>query len=261
MKASTNFLIAAFAAFTLPVSAPAATFTLNPTIDAFVSANNPANNYGAAGALAVSSSSLSKGEFDSVMMFNFSAATAYFNSQYPSGWAVASITLQLTSTAPNNTLFNGYQAGPGPTNINYAGSFSVTWMQNKSWTEGTGTPNAPTTTGITYSTLQSTYLTPGSDQSLGTFSIGSGTSGNNSWTLGLASSFLTDATAGNTASLLLTPASGDTTLGVLVNSRSGANPPVLTVTASPVPEPCTPVLLGGIACLWIARRRRDEFAA
>jgi hypothetical protein len=243
-------------------TAAAQAFTLNPTIDALVSAANPANNYGGAGALAVSSLSLSKGEFDSVLMFNFAAAKASFDTTFGAGqWAVSSITLQLTSTAPNNSLFNGYQAGPGPTNINYSGSFSATWMQNNSWTEGTGTPNIPTTTGITYSTLQSTYLTPGSDQSLGTFSIGSATSGNTTWTLSLASSLLTDATAGNQTSLLLTPASGDTTLGMLVNSRTGGSPPVLTVTAGPVPEPGTSALLAGMVFVWITRRRHHARAA
>jgi hypothetical protein len=240
----------------LGAPAQAALFTMNPTEDAFVSSANPSSNYGGAGALAVAAAGLPKGEFDSVMKFDLAPAKASFDSLMGAGlWTVTSIALQLTATGPNNAMFNGNGAGPGGTNINFAGSFSMSWMQNHAWVEGTGTPAIPTTTGITFATLSS--FQSGADQSLGTFAFGGATTGNNVWTLGLASSLVADVTAGNVAGMLMLPA--DSAVAYLTDSRSFGTAtlrPQLTVTASPVPEPGSAALLAGGAFAWLATRRR-----
>src|SRR5262245_34505218 len=118
-----------------PVAA-GATFSTIPALDAFVAAgptgNLSNNNYGGAGAIAVSSG-LPQGEFQSVLQFNLSGAAGSFNSTFgPGQWSVESVTLQLTAAAPNNPFFDSPVAG----------QLGVSWMQNDSWQEGTGTPNS-----------------------------------------------------------------------------------------------------------------------
>src|SRR5712671_3821304 len=141
------FLICVFSLFLSSLPGFAATFSLIPSADAFVttgpSANLSGNNYGGAGALSVAASGLSQGEFQSLLQFNLSGAKSSFDTQFGIGqWSIQSIALQLTATAPNNAIFNASAAG----------QFTVSWMQNDGWTEGSGTPMTPTTTGITFST-------------------------------------------------------------------------------------------------------------
>ena len=242
----------------LPASAPAAIFTLNPTLDAFVSSANPTSNYGGAGALVVSASGLPKGEFDSLLQFNLAAAKASFDTTFGAGlWAINSMSLQLTLVVPNNVLFNGNGAGSGGTNVNFAGNVTATWLQNDSWTEGTGTPAAPGVTGIASATLAS--FRSGADEPLGSFAFPAATSGNTSLALGLTASFVADASAGNPVSLLLLP--GDSGVATVTSSKSGASAPVLTVSAIAVPEPCAGMLgLAGVLG-WSARRRRHARTA
>src|SRR6516225_5976281 len=107
------------AAFSLVASA--ATFTLSPTQDTFVSSANSTSNYGAAGALLVNAAGLSKGEFDSLLQFNFAAAKSSFDLTFGVGqWSIQSVTLQLTSANPGNPIFNSPAT---------AGAFTLTWMQ------------------------------------------------------------------------------------------------------------------------------------
>jgi hypothetical protein len=215
---------------------------LNPVADAFVSATNPSNNYGGAGALSVAASGLSTGEFQSLMRFDTSAAKSSFDAAYGSGnWTVQSITLKLSATSPNNAIFNNSAAG----------QFSASWMQNDSWVEGTGTPAAPTTSGITFATLPG-FLS-GSDAGLGTFSFNGATSGSVTYTLGAPAGLLGDITGGSQASLRLFAA--DNSVSYLFNSRTfgqTALRPELDITA--VPEP------GGFALLMagsvLSSRRR-----
>lgn len=207
----------------------AATFTLNPTADAFVTTgptgNLTLNNYGGAGALSIAAPGLSGGEFQSVLQFNLSAARASFDAQFGAGqWSIQSITLSLTATAPNNPIFNASAAG----------LFGISWMQNDSWIEGTGTPAAPTSTGITFASLAG-FLSAG-DESLGTFSFVGGTSGSAAYSLGLTSGFSADALAGNVVSFRLFAA--DSTVSYLSDSRSfgtASARPLLSIVA--VPEP------------------------
>ena len=248
---SPRFLfIAVCALAVLGQSASAIQVLLNPTKDAFVSSANATNNYGKAGALLVNANApatLTKGEFDSLLQFNLVSAKTAFDLQFGVGnWVIQSIKLQLTSAPPNNSLFNIPAA---------AGQFTFTWMQNDSWTEGTGTPPAPTTTGITYATLPG-FLS-GSDEVLGTYSFGGGTSGNTTYNLGLTTNFRADANAGNAVSLLALPA--DSVIVYTANSQDNTTPtnrPVLTITAE-VPEPGIPsLLLSGVGG-WLLHRRRS----
>jgi len=209
----------------------AASISLNPSADAFVttgpSANLVSSNYGGAGALGVSASGLANGEFQSYLKFDLSSVKSTFDADYGAGlWSIQSITLQLTTTTPNNGIFNA----------NAAGNFSLSWTANGSWTEGSGTPAVPGTSGITFSTASS-FRGPG-DEALGTFSFGGGNTGANTYTLTLVSGLVNDARSGNVTSMDMLAA--DNAVSYLVDSRSfntGSARPVLTITA--IPEPGT----------------------
>jgi len=224
---------------------------LNPAADAFVTtgpANNLAtNNYGGAGALAISAAGSSKGEFQSVMRFDTSGAKSSFDTLYGAGlWSVQSVILQLSAAAPNNAIFNA----------NNAGSFGLTWMQNDGWTEGTGTPNTPGTSGITYSTLQSTFINPGVDEALGTFSYDGSSSGTFTYTLSASSGLVSDLLAGGLVSLRLSAA--DNAVSYFFDSLSfgtPANRPLLSITAVPEPETAALLVLGGLLCAMRGRTR------
>ncbi len=224
----------------------AATVSLNPTSDAFVSSANAANNYGGAGAVAVSAAGLAKGEIQSLLQFDLSSAKSRFDTTFGAGqWTVQSIALQLTAGSPNNAIFN----------TSAAGSFLVSWMQNDTWQEGSGTPNAPGGTGVTWNSLPS-FLS-GSDQSLGTFGFSGATSGSSNYSMSLASGLVGDVNTGQLTSLRL--AANDATMSGLFNSRSfttASARPILSVTAVAVPEPAAWLLaaLGAFGITMIRRR-------
>ena len=235
MKKLAFFLFLALA-FAMPSMGQ--TLALNPIADSFVSSANPNNNYGAAGSLEVSATGSAKGIFDSLMQFNLSGAT---------GWYIQSISLQLVAANPVNGLFNSSTAG----------QFSVVWMQNSGWTEGSGTPMASSTNGgITYNTLPG-YL-GSSDETVGTFSFSGATSGTNTYSLQLTPGFLNAVTTGSDVSLEIVPA--DDSVSYLFNSNNFTNAsarPLLTVTA--VPEPAAlaaSVLLPALALAASSRRGR-----
>jgi hypothetical protein len=148
---------------------------------------------------------------------------------------------------------------PGGTSPNFpavrGGGFGISWLANDTWTEGTGTPGAPKTDGVTYADLAS--LTGINDLSLGSFAFAP--PGNNvqlTWTLPVsASGFSTDLAAGGDVSLLFAP--GDTAVAYLFNSRTygtTANWPLLSVSA--VPEPSAAALLLAAAGLSVPVFRR-----
>ncbi len=248
------FSLLAIAVATALVPVYGATVGLNPAADAFVttgpSNNLTTNNYGAGGSIGLAAPELPKGEFQSVVRFDTSTAKSSFDTLYGAGaWSVQSVTLQLAATTVNNTNFNA----------NAAGSFAVSWMQNDGWTEGTGTPNAPGTTGITFATLQSTFMNPGSDEALGTFSYNGSSSGSSVYTLNNPSGFLSDILAGDMVSLRLSGA--DSSVSYLFNSRefgTVANRPLLSITV--IPEPGTTALLGlgGLMGIFFARKARRK---
>ncbi len=234
--------------------ASAQTVSINPSEDAFVAASSANSNYGSAGALGISGSAASKGIFNSVIKFNLSSVKTSFDTLYGAGlWSVQTVTLKLTATPPNNTLFNDQSAG----------QLSIVWMQDDSWAGGTGTPSSPGASGITYSTLPS-FLGAG-DQSLGTFAFDPDTTANGSsitYTLGQSSGLLGDIQSGSSASLeLLAASSGVSFLFNSVNNGNMANRPSLTVTAVPVPEVSEWFLMGvGCAMLVAFRCRRLRHA-
>jgi hypothetical protein len=224
----------------LAVSVHAATFNLNPSMDAFVttgpSGNLSGNNYGGAGALSVAAPGLVQGEFQSVLQFDLAAARSAFDTQFGVGqWNIQSITLSLTAAAPLNPIFNASTAG----------QFGITWMQNDSWTEGTGNPSAPAATGITFASLPS--YTSGGDESLGTFSFAGGTSGTAAYTLSLTPGLLADTTAGQFVSLHLSAA--DNIISYLFDSRdfgTASARPLLSIVAVPEPQVLALFVMGAV---------------
>ncbi len=246
-------LLIAFAGYAASASPiHAATVTLNPAADTFVSSANAGNSYGAAGSFEVSAAGLPKGEFESLLQFDLSSAKTSFDSTFGVGdWTVQSASLQLTAASPVNSLFNASAAG----------TLDFSRMQNDTWVEGSGTPMAPGNDGITWNTL-SNYLSAG-DQSLGAFSFTGATSGNVNFSLSLPTGFLSDIESGNMKSSIRLFA-GDTTVSGLFNSENFttvASRPVLSITAAPLttPEPASWVLgLIGIAALALNRRRLND---
>lgn len=223
----------------------AASTSINPVADSFVDSNFPDNNYGAAGLLSVAAPGKSQGEFQSVLQFDLSTAKTSFDAQFGAGlWSIQSVTLQLTAAPLNNAIFNAISAG----------QFKISWMENDSWTEGTGTPGVPTTTGITWNTLPN-FLGP-NDENLGTFSFNGATSGSTTYTLTLTSGFTADLLAGNVISFRILAADSD--VSYLFNSRNfntAANRPLLNITAVPEPSSCT-LALAGLFLLIRGRLRR-----
>ena len=162
-----------------------------------------------------------------------------------------SASLQLTASAnANPTFFNNPAAG----------EFDISWMQNDTWVEGTGTPMAPGTNGITWNTLPN-YLSAG-DQPLGAFSYDGTAPENVSLTLSVPTGFLSDLGSGDTkSSMRIYPT--DSAISGLFNSENfmlAADRPVLSLTAvAAVPEPANWVLgLFGGAALALLRRRLND---
>jgi hypothetical protein len=240
-KSCVGALLTVFITLLSALPLHAATVSLNPVADAFVttgpSGTLSANNYGAAGALSVAAPGLAKGEFQSVLRFDLSSARAAFDAQYgPGQWTLQSLSLTLAATAPNNAIFNSSSAG----------QFGVSWMQNDSWVEGSGTPTSPATTGITYSSLAS--FSGAGDELLGTFGFDGSTSSSASYSLSLTPGLSADAAAGNLVSFRLFAA--DTGVSYLFDSRNFGTAslrPVLSIVA--VPEPGVLSLVGAGAVL------------
>jgi hypothetical protein len=235
-----------FALASAALAAHGATFALNPIADAFVttgpSGNLSGNNYGGAGSISVSAPGLPQGELQSVLRFDLSAAAASFDAVFGAGqWSVSSVTLQLTATAANNAIFNTPAAG----------QLAISWLQNDSWTEGTGNPGAPGASGITFASLQNTFI-GGGDQGLGGFAFSGATSGASNFALGLTSGLIGDVLGGSTLSLRLLAA--DSTVSGVFNSRSfgtAASRPQLAITAVPEPDSWALIGLGlGSIALW-----------
>jgi len=127
--------------------------------DAFLatgSSNNPdgtdltGENFGGDGTLVVASAASEKGEFQSVLKFNLANLVSLFNTNYGAGsWIITGLSLTLTSNhatdavQPNNGIFPKISGG----------QFVIEWLADDDWMEGTGTPNVPTTDGVTYDSL------------------------------------------------------------------------------------------------------------
>ncbi len=214
------------------------TYTTTTSADAFLATGSPDNptgsdltglNFGAAGTLAISPPSADKGEFQSVLEFNLADAVTLFNTTYgTNGWAVTAITLQLAS----NFATNGLQPNNPIFNVISGGNFVIEWLSTNGWPEGTGTPNLPTTDGVTYDSLPdflstdhqilctNTYTPPGDNIYV-------------TYPLPLNTNLVNEAANGGEVSLLFYAA--DNQIGYLFNSHEfgRGNVPLINVTASP----------------------------
>jgi len=230
----------------LASSAFAGPYTTNAIADVFVATgptgNLGNNNYGGGGALAVAASGLPNGEFQSVIKFDLTGARDAFDAQYGVGqWSVESVSLQLSSSPHNNAIYNNVAAGV----------FGVSLMGNNSWTEGTGTAGIPTGDGVTFNTLQSTFISGAADQGLGTFAFDGSTSGAHGYSLTLSPGLSADVLAGDDASLRLFAA--DNSVSYLFSSRSSASSaPELIVTAVPEPS-CLALVALALGSVWLKR--------
>ena len=179
----TAFLVSAWSFYLIGTqSFYAATFSLNPFADAFVTTGPggslSSSNYGGAGTLSLAAPGLPKGEFQSVLQFNLAGAKTSFDTLFGVGqWNIQSITLQLTAAPANNAIYNTPAAG----------QVDVSWMQNDSWLEGNGNPNSPAATGITYNSLLA--LLTGADENLGLFPFSGATNGASLYNLGVTPGF------------------------------------------------------------------------
>jgi hypothetical protein len=227
----------------------AQTFSTNAISDAFVATGPTGNlsgdNFGAAGSLTVEAGDLPQGEFQTVIEFNSAGAATLFNSEYGVGnWTVSSVALELTASAHGNAIFNATAAG----------QFGVSLMRNNSWIEGTGTGGAPTTDGISYNSLENTYINTSTDQGLGVFQFVGGSSGTGLYNLGLTSGLTGDVAAGSDLSLRLFPA--DNNVSYLFNSRmASSGQPELVITAVPEPDLFALSVAAGVG-YFICRRKR-----
>jgi len=224
-------IVSLIASSAVAASAGAATFTNSPDADSFVRAAAPTANYGGAGALSVSGATATnlngaaQGVSDTFMRFNTSAMAASFNSTFGAGnWAVSGATLAVTETgAPANAVFN-----------RGAGHFEIKWIVNDNWTEGSGMPMSPGSTGIVYNN-EATLLNPAVDCGLGVFT-NAGVDGVLSFPLALTRSFVGDLDLGGEVGLYLTATDPQT--GFTFNSRSfttASARPTLQISALPVP--------------------------
>ena len=234
------------------ISAFGASSSSSATMDAFVTTGLAGilvnNNYGGGGSLTFATPGVDAGEAQSVLQFNLGGAVSAFNAQFGAGqWSIDSVRLQFTAAPANNAIFNSPAAG----------GFGISWMQNDSWQEGTGTPASPGTTGITFSSLQSTFI-GANDENLGTFSFDGATSGAHAYTLGLTPGFLNDVQSGNNVSLRLF--ANDSSVAAVFNSRNFSivgSRPLLTVVAVPEPGTIALATLGVIlASIWKLHARR-----
>jgi hypothetical protein len=147
----------------------ATNMTVADTFLATGSPNNPLGadltglNFGAGGALLVAPASSNDGEYQSLLKFNLAIAVALFNTNYGVGhWLITGVSLALTS----NYGMSGVQPNSAAFPVITGGNFAIEWLSNDNWGEGTGTPNIPTTDGVTYNSLPD--LLSGTNEILGT---------------------------------------------------------------------------------------------
>jgi hypothetical protein len=232
----------------------AAAYSAEPDADAFVRATRPADNYGGAGALAVSGSSAvnaagqANGASEALLRFPLAQAASSFDAVYGVGqWVITGASLELNEVGnPRNPIFN---LG--------AGQFAVTWLANDQWTEGTGSPSAPGTSGIRFPDVAG-LLGGAASVRLGTFP---GTVRDGPLRLALPvdhGAFRTDLSSRGEVTFYLQAI--DPTLGLVFNSRNygvGADRPLLELTAGAVPEPATWQLLAAAALVGFVCRFRS----
>jgi hypothetical protein len=242
MSLRTVFLLQIACAVLFTVRVPAQLVYSNTTSQsAFLATGSPDNpvgtdltnlNFGGAGTLAISPASADKGQFQSLLMFDFAGAVSLFDSVYGSNhWTVTGISLQLASNygtggvQPNNRIFN----------VINGGKFAIEWLSDNNWVQGTGTPNLPTTDGITFGSLPgllsepwevlctNTYTPPGNFVPV-------------TYELPLDANLVAEIERGTNATLLFCAA--DNQIGYLFNSVKFGNgdEPMIYVTSAPLLE-------------------------
>ncbi len=219
---------------------PAAVFSEYPGSDAFVRAALPDANYGGGGSLAVAgpaatnSGGVVRGACDAFIQFSTATSLASFDAEFGSGqWLITQAILRITEVAePGNAIFN---TAPG--------AFEIRWISADGWQEGTGKPNVPGNTGLTWNQAAS-FLTPGTDQTLGQFNS-TGTDAVLDAPLSLPAAFISDLRSGGMVSLFLTTASPATGLNFRSRDFFAAADyrPSLVLTAQAIPEPSMSMLL------------------
>lgn len=252
MSRRSNVILLCLCMFGCLAPARAQVIYSNTTVQsAFLATGSPDNtvgtdltnlNFGAAGTLAISPASADKGQFQSLLMFNFAGAVSFFDSAYGSNdWSVTGISLQLTS----NYGTEGVQPNNGIFNIINGGNFVIEWLADNDWLQGSGTPNLPTTDGVTFGSLPTlvselceilctnTYSPPGNNVPV-------------TYTLPLNTNLLSDIENGTNATLLFYAA--DNQIGYLFNSLKygHGNQPMIFVTAIPILEILSGSLTNGL---------------
>lgn len=214
------------------------TYTVTTTDDAFLAAGSPTNpngadlraeNFGAAGVLAIAPPAATNGEFQTVLKFDLSGASDLFDSNYGTNWAITAITLDFTGNVatngeqPQNAIFN-------PVNT---GSFIIEWMADDDWVEGTGRPMAPATSGVTYDSLAGLLAEPHEALCTNTY-LPPGENVHVLWPLPLAAGLVANVAAGGPVAFRLYAA--DDQVSYLFNSHNfgNGNQPLIHVTAVPV---------------------------
>jgi alpha-tubulin suppressor-like RCC1 family protein len=232
----------------LTIAAPAQeTFSATTIADAFLCTGSAAYengadltglNFGAAGTLAIAPASSLKGEFRSVIRFNLAGMTNQFNADLgTNNWAVTNITLQLTSNwgqdgaQPNNPIFN----------VISGGQFVIEWMSDDTWIEGTGTPNLPTTDGITYGELPMYLVSPHIPLCTNTY-VPPGPNVAVDWLLPMQPDLVTNVAAGGDVDFYFYAA--DDQVNYLFNSYKygRGNVPLILVMAAALPYTNLPVI-------------------
>jgi len=235
-----------FAALTFPGLLTAQSSTNSQVVgaDTFVSSGEPGVNFGIRGAAEIAAPTASQPRTEIVMLrFDTSGLKAGFDAEYGVGnWTVTLVWLTLFSSVA--------QAGQQPNNASFnkiaAGGFEFDLLSNNNWSE----------TGITWNTL-STIL-PGANNntltSLGTFVWDANGEASSTWTLDTDPTLSGKIYNGDEVTIMGQPTPGST-VGYLFNTLT-VDPGYLNVSVMAVPEPSTPVLIAGFACVAACLRRR-----
>lgn len=233
------------------MAAAQVTYSGQDEADAFVATGSPSNpdgadltglNFGDAGILVVAPAVSGNGEFQSLLKFNLADAVAQFNSNFGAGeWKVIGISLTLTSNygtsgeQPYNAIFPAVSGG----------RFVIEWLADNDWMEGTGTPNLPTTDGVTYDSLPG--LLSGANEILGTnLYTPPGDNVAVTYPLPLTTNLVAAVAAGGDITLLFYAA--DDQIGYLFNSDNygRGNEPLIQISATSVLPMLAGVITNGV---------------
>jgi len=254
----------------MPLTAAQITASLNPVADAFVT-TGPSDgplvdwNYGQTGALQVSGALATRtgvtpaqrGTFETYLRFDLTQIKQGFDTTYGVGaWKVQALSLRLMQGNANNATYNNPATG----------SFSIAWLPNDTWLEGTGETTIPTTDGITYNSRPT-----GPEELIGaTFSFTNPGTGNaTTYLLTLTPQLTADilTSGSNLLSLHLFATNATTSaMSYPINSNNNnvaTNRPLLSIT---VPEPSgirigLAGLMVAVAGMTLPKRRRRLCAA